>query len=380
MLEMTGSALLVGLITTALFLPRLLLTVPAGWLADVVDRRSLLAVGFVTCSAAAAALAVSVTLDQLTPGLLLLLTFVLGTGSALAKPAQHTFLPDMVEGRLRAQAITLNSSSHQVTRIVGPSLGGIFIALGRADVAFLLNAFSFLVVLVVLLSAPSQDAGRGRPDAASERGAVLAGLRYVRENVPIRQLLVLTAAFVLWAVAVQALLPNLAADRLQLDATGYGVLYSIFGVGSVLGALTRERLGRRLPDGAVACSMVLFGLSTVVVALSQSVMITGLALLLVGTTWVWTMTTLNATIQLASPAWVRSRVIALFVLAVAAKPIGAALAGVLAELAGIAWALGVAGGAAALVGILARRYPLSGVRLTEGDTAAAYTERSDRTD
>jgi predicted MFS family arabinose efflux permease len=365
MLVMTGSPLMVGLITTALFLPRLVLTIPAGLLSDLVDRRLVLGLGYVVCSLSAGVLAVIVALDRLTPALLLVLTAGVGTGSAITKPAHQTFLPDLVPAALRTQAITLNSASHQTARIVGPSIGGAFVAFGRADLAFVANSLSFVVVLVALLLAPHQDAGRRSSEhAPGHRMAdLLAGISYVRSNRPIRNLLVLTAVFVLGAVSVQALLPNVVADGLGLGATSYGILYGIFGVGAVTGAVTRERAAFWLRDRITPVSMAVFGSGSVLLSWSGDAILASFSLLVLGLSWVWAMTSLNATVQLGAPAWVRGRVIALFVLAVATKPVGSAITGALAEVSGVRFAITASGVLVLGTAAVALWFPLSSVVL-----------------
>jgi predicted MFS family arabinose efflux permease len=371
MLLMTRSPFMVGLITTALFLPRLVLTIPAGLLSDRLDRRLVLGLGYATCSLSAGALAVATSLDRLTPALLLVLTAGLGTGSAIAKPAHQTFLPDLVPPALRTPAITLSSASTQTARIVGPSIGGAFVAFGRADLAFGTNSLSFVVVLLALLAAPDPDRGRRTTGDRSGRGAsgLLAGITYVRSNRAIRDLLLLTATFVLGAVSVQALLPNIVADGLGLGATAYGVLYGVFGLGAVAGAVSRERAAVWLHDATTPVSMVVFGLSSVALSWTVEPLLAATCLLVIGVTWVWAMTTLNARVQLGAPRWVRGRVIALFVLAVATKPLGAALAGAIAEVASLRVAFTVAGTLTVATGVVASRFPLSAVRVAPDEEA-----------
>jgi len=380
MLVMTGSPLMVSLTTSALFLPRLVFTMPAGMLSDRLDRRRILSAGYRISALSAAALAVTTLLDALTPALLLVLTFSLGTGAAIIKPAQLTYIPDLVPPLLRAQAITLNSASHQVARVVGPSIGGLFIALGRADAAFFANAISFLLVLAAMRRAPdvkAQDlitpgpreveAGASDPPAATPSLRMLDGVRYLGSNSRARGLIVMTAAFTVFAVGLQAVLPNIVADELGLGPQAFGILYGFYGVGALIGAATRGPAARYLRGRLVALSMMLYGAATVAIVALPALTVAAACLVIAGMAWVWTLTTLNAAVQVQAPAWVRGRVVAIFVLAVGMKPIGAALVGLAAESVGLATGVIATGVGSLLVGAWALRTRIE-------DTARTRTE------
>lgn len=185
MLTMTGSPLMVSLTTSARFLPRLVLTLPAGALSDRSDRRRLLVAGYVVSAVSASAIAGATATGRRTPTVLLALTLSLRAGSAITKPAQLTYLPDFVPPALRAQAITLNSASHQAARFVGPSIGGAFVAFGRADLAFLVNARSFLLVLVAVRRAPDvevQELGDFGGQDTPRSTRMLDGIRYLQHD------------------------------------------------------------------------------------------------------------------------------------------------------------------------------------------------------
>ena len=349
MQELTGSPLLVSLVTTALLTPRLLLVVPAGALADLLDRRSLLLVGHAISAGAVATMAVLTALDRIDPFTLLLLTFVLGIGSAISLPAFQTLVPDLVAPPLRAQAITLNSAAFNVARSVGPALGGALVGMGLTAVAFGGKAVSYLAVVGVLLSFPrSTTGGDARP--RMWRSAA-AGLRYSRFTQPIRVLLVVTALFAVTSASLQALLPSVASDELGLGGTGFGVLFGLFGAGALAGALTRERV--RVPVGRAMLpgSMSLFGASAAAVGLAPAPWVAATAITVAGVAFLWSMTTLNASVQLLAPQWVRGRVVSLYVLAVGLQPVGAFGAGLLAERLGAGNAVAVFTAAALIVGL-----------------------------
>lgn len=354
--ELTGSPLLVSLVTTALTLPRLLLTLPAGVLADAIDRRTLMIVGQVVSALSVAAMAVLAALDLITPTALLALSFALGIGTAISLPSFQTLVPDLVPRPFRAQAITLNSAAFNVARAVGPSLGGALVAAGLASLSFGLNAVSYLVVVAVLLSFPRQAIED--PGHQTMWRAAATGVRYVRFTRPIRILLLITALFALTTASVQALLPNVSSDDLGLGASGFGLLYGAFGTGALMGALSRERARARFGRALLPGSVLGFGIAGIVFGLSRVPLLSGAALLLAGVGWVWTLTTLNASIQILAPRWIRGRVVALYLVSIGLQPIGALLAGLIAEAAGAGVAIAILTSFTVLLGIVALRLDL----------------------
>lgn len=356
MLQMTGSPLLVSLVTTALLLPQLLLTLPAGALADVVDRRKLLVVSQMTSAAAVAVMAVLAHLDRLTPAWLLGLTFALGCGNAAGQPSFQTLVPALVPRPMLAQAITLTSGSFNVARAVGPSIGGALVAAGLTQAAFGINALSYLAVIGVLLSLPKD----GSDDTRTRRlwRSTLAGVRYARFTRPIRVLLAVTAAFSLTSASVQALLPAVAADELGQGAAGFGILFGAFGLGALVAALTRERVrllsGHRMLPGSV----VGFALAGMVLGFATTLPVAVVASAVAGTCWVWTVTTLNASVQMLAPSYIRGRVVSLFVLTFGLQPVGAVLAGLLAEAFGPGDAVAIMAAAGLALGLVLLRLDL----------------------
>jgi MFS family permease len=147
MTSLTSSALLLTGISAAGSLPILLLAIPAGTLGDLVDRRRLIFAAQALMLAAAVVLAVLSWAGALTPGLLLVLLFVIGIGGALSAPTWQTLQPELVPGEDRPQAIALGSVNQNLARAVGPAIGGVLLAATSAALVFLANAISFLAVL-----------------------------------------------------------------------------------------------------------------------------------------------------------------------------------------------------------------------------------------
>ena len=154
MLELTGSPLWVGLMAASATLPLLFLALPAGAIADLVDRRKVLLIAQSIMGAAAVAMAVTWYLDVVGPGLLLGLGLVLGVGLALNQPSWQAMVPDLVPRGMVADAVALNSVAFNVARAVGPALGGLIVAVSGPGLAFAINAASFVGVIAVVALSP----------------------------------------------------------------------------------------------------------------------------------------------------------------------------------------------------------------------------------
>jgi MFS family permease len=309
-----GSAAQVALVQTAVSLPVVLLALPAGAAADVVDRRRLLLATQTWMLVSAAALCAATVLGLASPTVVLALTFLLGLGNAANAPAWQATIPELVGGRLLAPAVALNSAGFNIGRAVGPALGGLVVATAGPAAVFGLNAVSFLGVLAVLWRwrrRPQDELGAGE----QVLGAIGAGIRYIRFAPLLRAVLVRTALFILPASALWALLPVVARGRLQMGATGFGLLLGALGIGSVAGAVLLPRLRRAIPiDRRVMAATSLFALATVALAVLDSALLLWLAMVAAGVAWLATLTSFNVATQTAVPRWVRARALAVYLL------------------------------------------------------------------
>ena len=306
------SPLLVALVQTASSLPIVLLALPAGAFADLVDRRRLLLGAQLVMFLAATTLAAATFLDVATPALILGLTFALGCGNAFAAPAWQAIQPDLVTRELLPQAAALNGLNMNIARAVGPAIGGFVVAAVGAGWVFALNAVSFVAIAAVVAS---WRAPAGTDTAPRERlvEAVWAGGRYVRHALIVRRLLYRAMLFIPAASAVWALLPVVAANNLHLGSSGYGLLLGTVGIGAVFGAFVIPRLrasmgSARLVNGA----MVLTAVAIVAVAMAGNTALVAIALLPIGASWIAVMSSLNSGLQLALPKWVRARGLAYY--------------------------------------------------------------------
>ena len=348
---LSGSAALIALVQTATTLPVVLVGLPAGALADIVDRRRLLIATQAWMLLCAAGLAVAAVLDLVTPAVLLAFTFALGVGIALNGPAWQAIQPELVPYEDFAQAVSLGGVSINVGRAVGPAVGGAFVALWGPEAAFIANAVSFLGVLAAIVSwrRPPRSS-----DLPPERvlGAVRAGLRYTRHAPALTAVLARTVLFIFPASAVVALLPVVARDELELGSQGFGLLLGAFGLGAVLSAALLPWLRQIEPlDVIVAAASLALALVTLYLGFAELAALVAVALALGGLAWLLAISSLNVAAQYSLPGWVRARGLAVYLLLFqGGAAAGSAVWGIVAQVAGTTVAL-VAAAAVLAVGV-----------------------------
>jgi len=234
MTSLAPSPTMVSLVQAATTLPIFLLAIPAGALSDIVDRRKVLLVVSLCLALVAAALGGFVWLGWVTPWVLLVFTFLLGAGTAFAAPAWQAIVPKLIPRDELQAAVTLNSVGINISRAIGPALGGLIIATLGIAVPFGLSAISFLGVIFALLwRKPAAEGTRHFP-AERFTGAVRTGLHYARESKPLRDTLIRAVAFFLFASAYWALLPLIVRQVLGGPQL-YGLLFACVGIGAVGG-------------------------------------------------------------------------------------------------------------------------------------------------
>ncbi|MGN6125599.1 MAG: MFS transporter [Humibacter sp.] len=307
-----AGALLIALVQTATLAPSLIFALPAGVLADVLDRRKLIMILSLVSALIAAVLTVVTVADALSPWVLLAFTFVLGSVASLTSPAWQAIQPELVPREQISAASGLGSVTVNGARAIGPALAGILVSLAGPAVVFAINGLSFAVAAFAVWR------WRRPPQAGLENreffwDALRAGVRYVASAGLIRRILLRSALFALPASALWALLP-LTAERLHLQSAGYGLLLGALGVGAVAGVFLLPLARRVVSDNVVlGTSAALFALGTAAAAwlpLTPTVLL----LILAGVAWIGTLTVLNAALQLTLPQWVRSRGVAVYLL------------------------------------------------------------------
>jgi len=359
MTSLSPSPLLVALVQTATTLPMFLLALPAGALADIVDRRKMLLSAQLLGLIAAGMLALLTLEDLVTPELLLAATFVLGTAAALSAPVFQAIVPELVGKEALPDAIALNSLGVNISRALGPALGGVIVALAGTPAVFALNALSVLAVLWVLYTWKRPKTVQSLPPEHFI-GALKAGYRYTRHSKAMRLVLVRSVAFFLFSSALWAMLPLIARRSLDLDAAGYGALLGCMGAGAVVGAIALKRLRKTIPANSISVgATLLFALSTLTLALVSNAWIAGLVLFPAGLGWIGMLTSLNVAVHMASPGWVKARALAIYLLTFqGAMTGGSILWGTLATNTSVATALLVAALGQATALVLAFRWRL----------------------
>jgi MFS family permease len=346
MTTLAPTPLMVALMQTAGFLPTFLLALPAGALADIVDRRRLLLFSQSWMLLASGALAALTFAGVTTPLVLLLLTFALGLGGAMNAPVWQSIVPELVTRRELPHAVSINTIAYNIARAVGPALGGAIVAATGPGAVFLLNSMSYLGVLTVLYNWRRETEPSISP---SERmvGAMRAGLRYVKHAPELRNILVRAVLFATSASAVWALLALYARTELDLGAVGYGVLLGGLGGGAIIGAIVLPPVRPRIPaDRLVAGATLVFAAVSATLAFVHVTVVAVLALMFGGLAWMTAFSTFNIGVQTVVPDWVRARALALYLLVTfGALAAGSALWGALAERIGIPMSLACAAGA-----------------------------------
>jgi MFS family permease len=360
MVELTGSAFLAALVQTAVFFPMFLLALPAGVLADTTDRRMLILRALLVQAGIIAALALLAMAGWAGPALLLLFTFAAGCCTALLSPAWNTTVADSVPRQDMPQAITAMSIAWNSARALGPSIAGfIFAALGAGWV-FAIAGASVLAMIQAVRRWPPKPHAKSRLPVERLWGGTLAALRYARYSRLILAQLLRTIAYAGAGAALWGLLPAIAAQQLQMGATGFGFLMGCLGTGAVAAGLVLGKVRARLGlERLVAIGCVLFATAMLVAAYVRVHLVVYIALAFGGAAWMAVMATFNTATQSSAPPWVRSRAAALHtVSALGSFAIGSAFWGAVSGVAGLPATLTIAAIAMIAGAFLARPFPL----------------------
>ncbi len=358
MTSLTSSPLVIGLVQAAMSLPVFLVALPAGALADIVDRRRLLLVTQISMVVFSAALGILTLRHAVTPGVLLAFTFLLGLGTVMNDPAWQAITPEIVSTAEWAPAIALNSAAFNIARAVGPALGGVVIAYAGSGSAFLINAASFLGVILFLLRwkrTPSPVPSAGRERFVS---AIQVGCRYMREDRQMRAVLVRTGLFSAGSSALWALLPLVA--RTCCGSTEYGVMLSCLGAGALCGASVLARLRNVLSaDTLIMSGTLAFAAGSAALGSLHSLPWLYVSLFVAGAGWIVVVANLNVATQQISPQWVRARALSMYVLVLqGGLAVGSAFWGLIAFRLNISVALLGAAGALTLGIFASVGYPI----------------------
>ena len=338
MTDLSVDPWMVSLVQVSSSLPMFLLALPAGALADVVDKRRLLILAESAIVVISLAFAALVWLDRITPVTLLLFTLVLGAGAAVVAPAWQSIVPLLVTRKEELPlAVALNSVGVNISRAIGPALVGVLTVGVGVSAPFWINAVSNIGSVGGLLWwRPPQRTGSRLP---TERfhAAIRTGARYARHNPLLRATLFRAIGFFLFASAYWALLPLVARTQIGGGPTLYGLLLGAIGAGAVVGALALPKLTARLGrNGLLLAATIGTAVALALFGMAREPWTAFAGSVLAGMCWIAAVSSLNVSAQYALPDWVRGRGLAIYVTAFSgAMALGSAVWGQLASIIGL---------------------------------------------
>jgi MFS family permease len=360
MTSLSPSPLLVSLVQAAESLPLFVLALPAGALADVLDRRRVLILSQLWMCVAAAGIGVLTLLGLAHPSTLLLFAALLGIGGALAAPAFQSIVPELVPPEDLTGAVGLNALAVNISRSIGPALGGLVVAAAGPGFAFLLNAASFIFVALVFWRWNRKHPVSTLPAERIISG-IRVGVRFVIHNGPLRSILVRNFAFMIGASGLWALVPIVVRGEMHLGPAPYGLLLGCFGMGALLAVNVLPAVRRHIAnDGLVVIASVLFAIATFALGVVRVPLILAPFLFLGGAGWVTALGALNVSAQKAVPSWVRSRAIAAYLMVwFGSMTLGSIVWGIMASHYGTTVALTLSAGITLIGSFAAIRYRLA---------------------
>ncbi|MHB1686903.1 MAG: MFS transporter [Ignavibacteriaceae bacterium] len=349
-LKLTNSGTALGLVTALQFLPVLFFGPMGGVMADRFSKRKLLYITQTGAGILALILAVLVSTDTIKLWMIYILASLLGLFNAVDNPTRRTFVLEMVGRKELSNAVTLFSTVFNLSRIIGPAIAGVIIAGAGLALCFYLNAISYIAVLVCLFLMNSKELHLVEP-VKRAKGQLREGFIYVRDTPFLRNLLIMMAIIGTLTYEFQVNLPLLAKYTFNSNANGFALLNSAMGIGAVLGGLATASRKKVLPKSMLR-TIFAFGLAVILVAISPSLHIAILAMVIVGIFSIRFTSIGETMLQLESEPTMRSRVMALWSVAfLGSTPIGGPIIGWIGEYANPRWGLTVSGLAALTAGV-----------------------------
>ncbi len=340
--DLTGSGVALGLVTAAEFLPILLLGAWAGVIADRVDRHRVMICTQTAFLVLATTLSVLTLSDGITVGALFALSLVFGIINAFDNPSRRALVVELVPETDVPNAVGLNSALMTGSRVVGPALAGVLIAGPGAGVCFVVNAVTYVAVIVALLRM-NRARFRSSPRVAKAKGQLREGLRYLWRTPELRLPIILMAVVGTMAFNYPVTLPLLAERTFHGTASTFTMLFATLSVGSLFGALVVAR--RASVDlGFLVRSGAGLAVATLALAAAPTLPLAVLATLAVGFCNVSMISGANTVVQLRTAPPMRGRVLALLtVVFLGSTPIGSPIIGAVAELTDVRVALALGG-------------------------------------
>ena len=347
-LQLSNSALIVGLVSAAGSLPILLFSLYAGVIVDRQDKLRLVKIAQVLLSIQSALLWWLVWSGRITIPLLVGLAAMNGLISAVEIPARQSMIVDLVGRDDVVDAIALNSGGFNLARIIGPSIAAAVIASAGLAWCFGINALSYIAVIGCLVAIRLPTFVPAEKIVAAREG-FMEGMAYIRSRRDITGIMGLIAVYSIFGLQYLTMMPVIARDVLHTGAGGYGFLVTLVGVGALSGALVlaafsaRVRRGRLFLISALSFAALLF-----VFSLMRNITVAGFLLVFIGLTMMINGALANGMLQAIVPDELRGRVMAAYVFVyVGFTPIGSLIAGAVAHVLNVQWAIG--GGAAIML-------------------------------
>lgn len=313
MTSLSSEPRLIAMVQVATALPMFLFGLPAGALADILDRKKLLLAMEIAGTALTFGFAAWMSIGHVSPNLLLAFTFFSSLITAAGYPAWQGIVPQLVSRDDLSSAVALNSVGINISRAIGPALAGATIALWGLSSPFWLNAASNIAVVLALIWWRPRASVHHPLPPESLTNAIWTGLRHTRFNPQLRATLVRAAGFFFFASAYWALLPLVARSRISGGPEIYGLLLGAIGVGALSGAFFLPQLKARCgPNQIVVLGSLGTALATVGFALAREPWSGYVASFVAGVSWIAVLSTLNLSAQLALPSWVRGRGLAAY--------------------------------------------------------------------
>jgi len=340
-LQLSNSALLVGVVAGASALPVLLLSLYGGLVADRNDKLKLVRIAQSLLLVQASLLWWFTASHHLTIRWLILLATLNGTISAFEIPARQSFIVELVGREDLVDAIALNSAGFNLARVVGPSIAAIVIGTLGAKWCFAFNAMSYFAVLAGLFMI-NVPAWQRIVTTASPLEGMVEGFRYMRDTPLVNVIVRVVGVTAVFGMPFLAMMPVVARNVVHAGASGYGILLACVGIGALIGALSLAGLGQRVLRGKLymvaaygfAVGLIVFSLMHTLFSAALMLVFVGFAMMLMGAL-------ANGLLQSIAPDELRGRVISAYIfVSVGLVPIGSFISGAVARVIGVDWAIG----------------------------------------
>jgi len=347
-LQLTDSAFALGIVNFALGFPTFLLALFAGVAADRYERRSLLIITQTSLMLLAITLGVFVSLGIASIPNIIIISLMAGVASSFGFPAWLALIPELVPKRDLMNAVALNSAQFNVARLIGPAAAGFIINVAGVAAAFYLNAVSFLAVIFAVTLVRVRHVSKRKTDESTWQHFI-GGISYSRKNISTGILLILIGMLTIFGLSHTILMPIFARDILNVGPQGLGNLMAAAGLGAVSGALLIASLSHVAKrENLIKIGMLSYALFLLMFAFSESYVVSLIAQVGVGASFLTCVSSINTSLQISIPAEIRGRIMSLFVWAfMGLFPFGSFLMGSVAHVLGSP--LAVAGGALILI-------------------------------